>query len=149
VNWKKQGMWVGAALLVAAAGAQAGEFAVSCQYKNDNLQKCASVVSDLVTDKFVAKFPANRFQIFIYSNIMDFSNGGYSAYAVAGVIPKGSGQFPIRRFANTSINGSDKRFSAVDLANTELEVYRAAVKALMDQCEISPACDVYVPRDSK
>jgi len=125
----------------------AGEFSVSCSYKNDNLQKCASVISDVVTDKFVAKYPAARYQIFVHSYIFGFTDGGYSAYAVAGVIPRNSGQFPLRTFSSTSINGTSNKFGAVDLAKYELDVYRSAAKSLMEQCEISANCDVYSPRE--
>ncbi|QDZ29349.1 hypothetical protein [Noviherbaspirillum sp. UKPF54] len=140
---------VAVASLLATQIAYAGDFNVACSYKNDNLQRCASVIADIVTDKFIAKFPATKYQIFVHSNIMSFTNGGYSAYAIAGVVPKNSGQFPMNRFANTNINGTDKKFSAVELANYELETYRSAVKSLMEQCEISPSCDVYIPRETK
>lgn len=126
--------------------ALASDFSVTCSFKNDNLEKCASVISDIVSDKFIAKYPANRFQIFIHSNVMGYPVGGYSAYAIAGVIPRNSAHFPANRFETTDINGTDRKFSWVELANIELKVYRTAVQALMDQCEISPACDVYIAR---
>ncbi|MCP4348649.1 MAG: hypothetical protein GY795_24485 [Desulfobacterales bacterium] len=121
----------------------AGKFSVSCSYKNDSLQKCASIISDIVTEKFTAKFPATHFQIFVHSSVMGFTNGGYSAYAIAGVIPKNSNQFPNRTFSSTSINGTVKKFTAIQLSNIEMETYRSAVQNFMDQCEISPNCDVY------
>lgn len=139
----------GAVSLLTSQLAFAGGFSVFCSYKNDNLQKCANVVADIVTDKFVAKFPVAKFQIFVHSNIHSYTNGGYTAYAVAGVVPYGSAQFPVRTFSNSSTNGTDRRFTAVELANEELSVYRAAVTNLMEQCEISPSCDVYRAWDKK
>lgn len=136
---------VGAGLFLAQS-AFAGEFSVFCSYNNDNIQKCASVIADLVTDKFIAKYPISKYQIFVHSDIHSYSDGGFAAYAVAGVIPKDSAQFPARVFSNSNINGGSTKYSRVQLANTELETYRAAVKNLMEQCEISPACDVYTPR---
>lgn len=138
-----------AALLAVARPAFAGEFSVNCFYKNENLKKCASAVSDIVTDKFTRTYPNTRFEIFAHSNIIGFSNGGYSAYAVTGVIPKNSGEFPLSTFSSTNINGSDTRFNQIELANIELKVYRAAVQNLMEQCEISPNCDVYMARQSR
>lgn len=132
--------------LFATQMASAGDFRVSCSYKSDNIQRCANIVSDIVTKKFTDKYPSTKFEIFVHSNITGFTNGGYSAYAVAGVVPTGSGQFPIRRFSSTTINGTDKKFSAVDLARTELETYRSAVQSLMDACEISADCNVYSGR---
>lgn len=127
-------------------GAVAGQFSVSCSYENDNIQECAQVVSDIITDKFTAKFPATKYQIFVHSNIHSYTNGGYAAYAVTGVIPKGSDQFPARYFATTRTNRTDERFTTVQLAEQELENYRSAVKELMEKCEISPTCDVYNQR---
>jgi|SRR5690606_20525601 len=132
--------------LSALSGAHAGEFSVFCSYKNDNLTKCASVISDIVTDKFIAKYPASKYQIFLYSNIHSFTNGGYSAYAISGVIPRGSAMFPVRYYSSTSINGGDKIFGAVQLAEFERDIYRTAAKSLMEACEISPNCDVYQER---
>lgn len=138
-----------AAFLFSANLASAGEFSVACSYTNDNLQKCASAISDIVTDKFIEKFPATKYQIFVHSDILGFTDGGYSAYSISGVIPKNSAQFPLNRFSSTKINRSNKKFSAVELANVELETFRSAVNSLMEQCEISPTCDVYTGKDKK
>jgi len=128
------------------SGALAGEFSVNCSYNNDNLQECANLVTDIVTDKFTAKFPATKYQIFVHSNVHSYTNGGYAAYAVAGVVPKRSGQFPKRAFSASNINRGNESFSRVQLAEKELETYRDAVRNLMEQCDISPTCDVYSPR---
>lgn len=133
-------------LSLVASYATAGEFKVSCSYKNDNLQGCATHIADLVSDKFIHRFPATKFAIFVHSDIGSFSNGGFSAYAVSGVIPGKSSEFPKRRFSNYSSNTLEKRFTAVELAELELKVFREAVRNLMEQCEISPNCDVYSPR---
>lgn len=138
-----------AIFLLTAQASHSGEFSVTCSYTNDNIGKCASVLTDLVTDKFIAKFPSTKYEIFVHSNMLSFSDGGFASYAVAGVVLRNSGQFPLNRFSSTKINGTDKNFNAVDLANYELQVYRSAVKSLMDQCEISPDCNVYIPRKQK
>ena len=139
---------IAAALCLSAlhGAASAGEFSVFCSYKNDNLERCADAVSDIVTDKFTAKFPSSQYQIFLHSNIHHYTNGGFGAYAVAGVIPRGSAMFPVRTFSATSINGTDKNFGAIEQAGIERDVYRSAAKSLIDACEVSPSCDVYVKR---
>jgi hypothetical protein len=132
-----------AALAIVAVPARAGDFNVFCSYTNENLQKCAAVVSDIVTDKFTQKFPATKFQVFVHSHMQAFTDGGYAAYAVAGVIPKGSGEFPDYRVSTTNIDGTSKMFSGVQLAEIEKSNYRSAVRALMEKCEISPSCEIY------
>ena len=126
--------------------ANAGEFSVFCTYQNNNLSKCAGIISDIVTDKFTIKFPASKFQIFVHSNIHNYTNGGYAAYALAGVAPRGSGIFPVQYYSKTAVNGTDVVFNTVQLAELELQNYRSAVQNLMNACEISPACDVYTSR---
>ncbi|MCK7499002.1 MAG: hypothetical protein MZW92_57225 [Comamonadaceae bacterium] len=130
------------------ATAAAGTFRVACSYENDNLSKCASVVSDIVTDKFIAKFPSDRYSIFVHSDIHSYSNGGYVAYAVTGVVPTGSSQFPIRRFSATTLE-REKRADRAKLGEVELENFRDAVKQLMDHCDLSPDCDIYIPSKRK
>lgn len=129
--------------LASAQAAFAGEFSVSCSYTNDNLSKCASNISDIVSDKFIAKFPATQFAIFVHSYASSFTNGGFSTYAVAGVIKKNSGQFPNRTFSSVMVNSNDKEVGRIELAKKELENYRSAVQYLMDACELSPNCDIY------
>lgn len=132
----------------ASASVYAGAFNVVCSYSNDNLSACADVVSDIVTDKFLARFPNQTFSIFVHSDIHSYSNGGYVAYAVAGVVPKGSSQFPIRKFSSSTLE-RQKRGDTLTLANVEKENFRDAVKQLMDQCEVSPNCEVYIPRTAR
>lgn len=124
---------------------QAGEFNVSCSYKFDTLSRCGDVVSDIVTDKYLAKFPAKKFDIFVHSDIHSYSNGGYVAYAVAGVVPTATDQFPHKRFSSTIIS-KEKRADQIELAEVEKENFRIAVKQLMDSCEISPTCDIYIQK---
>ena len=133
---------------LAAAPAHAGAFNVMCSYNSENLSACADIVSDIVTDKFPAKFPNQAFTIFVHSDIHSYSAGGYVAYAVAGVVPKGSSQFPVLRFSSSKLE-RQKRGDVLTLANVERENFRDAVKQLMDQCEVSPTCDIYIPRAAK
>ncbi|MGQ0710480.1 MAG: hypothetical protein ACT4NV_12105 [Rhodoferax sp.] len=125
--------------------AHAGEFNVACSYDNENIEECAKIISDVVTDKFTSKFPASRFSIFVHSSVHAYSRGGYVAYAVAGVVPRGSGEFPVRYFSSSAMNG-EKRVDGLELSKIELENYRDVVRQLMNKCEIAQACDVYVPR---
>lgn len=131
---------------LSSASIIAGEFNVACSYRNSNLDHCADVISDLVTDKFIAHYPAKRFQIFVHSNIYKFTDGGFSSFAIAGVVPLNSGEFPIARYSSTNANSSNEQFSGLQLADFELKTYRQAVTTLMEECELSPTCDVYTAR---
>lgn len=132
-------------ILLASSPTKAGEFSIDCSYKFDMLSRCAEVISDIVTDKYIAKFPSNKFSIFVHSDIHAYSNGGFVAYAVAGVVPIASYQFPRKRYATTTME-REKRVGQLILAEVEKENFRDVVKQLMDDCEISTSCDVYVPK---
>lgn len=136
------------ALILVAAAAQAGPFRMVCSYQYESLSKCAEMTNDIVTERFTAKFPADRFTIFVHSDLHSYSNGGYVAYAVAGVVPTGSLQFPLRRYSTTTFE-RERRADHLRLAEVEKENFRDAVKQLMDKCDLSPTCDVYVPRTNK
>ena len=140
---------LGLLLTFCATGTADDKFSVACSIKNENLSRCALLVADIVTAKFTARFPSTSYEIFAHSNIQEFSNGGFSAYAIVGVIPRNSGQFPLRTYSSTTIDGSGKIYSLVELSEIELRVYRQAVSNMMERCEISPKCDIYKSRDAK
>lgn len=87
-------------LLAMAQPAVAGEFSVRCAYVNQNLDNCASSIKDIVTDKFTEKYRSDKYQIFVHSYVTGYSNGGFTSYAVTGVVLKGSNDFPLRRFSS-------------------------------------------------
>ncbi|MCK7497753.1 MAG: hypothetical protein MZW92_48575 [Comamonadaceae bacterium] len=64
---------------------------------------------------------------------------------MTGVIPTGSSQFPIRRFSATTLEKREACRSSPKLGEVELENFRDAVKQLMDHCDLSPDCDIYIP----
>lgn len=135
---------VASALLLVGPVAIAGNFQAHCFYGSPNLSDCAKLIRDLVPDKFTEKFPATNWKIVVISEVHSYTNGGFAAFAVAGVSPAGVSQIPLNRFSATSINGSDKRFSKTELAEQELDVVRRAVSNLMQECELNPKCDVFV-----
>lgn len=126
-----------------------GTFATTCAFEHLAPSRCTPSVADLVTAKFTRHFPAAQFELFLHAKTFSFSNGGYSAYGVAGVVPRDSGQFPARRLAATAIDTSERVPSVLELADLELGVVRQAVKNLMDQCELSPDCDLYRPFEGR
>jgi hypothetical protein len=134
-----------AALLAVPAVARAGDFVTTCNFQSDALKDCGSNFADIVTDRFIERFPADRFEIFVFSNVTAFDEGGMIAYAAVGVVPLGSHQFPQLRFLTSRAGAEDKRYTAAELGENERDVARDAVQSLMDQCAKTEACAVYAP----
>jgi hypothetical protein len=104
-------------------------------------------ISDLVSDKFIAKFPATKYSITVIYDFHTYTDGGGVGFAVAGVTPrnqdasKGWYYAPYHRYTSTrrmtgqSINSYKKN-------ELTIEVIRQAVELLMAECDKSPTCDV-------
>jgi len=81
----------------------AGEF--KCHAFGDS--GCAHLINDVVTDKFIDKFPAKKYEIVVIYQFQIYSDGGGVGYAVAGVAPVLEGQYangalvPKVRFVST------------------------------------------------
>ncbi|WP_010105099.1 hypothetical protein [Verminephrobacter aporrectodeae] len=77
--------------------ASAGEFVIASY---GNVQ--AKDVQDLVTDGFTARFPADAWEIFIYSTAFTMKRRGQAiCHAIVGVIPRRTYQFPRHHFSIT------------------------------------------------
>jgi hypothetical protein len=124
--------------------ANAGQFGTHCFHESDAIAKagCAHLLSDIVTDKFTAKYPATKFEIFVTSYSDKLTNGGYFAYAVAGVIPRSElDLFPKQRVNRMllEVNGDP---TPAQLGEQEEKAIRSAVGSLMKFCEALPTCDL-------
>ena len=135
------------AMIAAPATACAGEFNSTCHFSSEALSACGENFSDLVTDRFIERFPADRYELFIYSMAAPFDEGGMVAHAVAGVVPLDSHQFPQLRFQSSRTGDNSVVYSAAELGQNELEVARNAVKQLMETCDETAACEVFLARE--
>lgn len=114
---------------------------------------CSKHIEDLVTDKFTAKFPIEKFTIVTVYEFQTHSDGGGVGYAIAGVVPKISdpekygnlGLFPTRRFATTRrVTGNEVKPG--QKTQHELEIMRRAVELMMAACDREPDCNIMETR---
>lgn len=118
-----------AALMMLYAGlANAGEF-VTANYGNTKVKD----FQDLVTRDFTARFPADSWELFIYSEAFTMSRSGQAiCNAIVGVVPKGGHQFPRRQFKMTkTATVKPGRWNEAEALDFETECVRAAIDNMM------------------
>src|SRR4051812_18917824 len=49
--------------------------------------ECKGLFSDLLTQKFLARFPSDKWEIFVYADTYPFGDGKATSQAVVGVVP--------------------------------------------------------------
>lgn len=135
------------ALLASPVAGRAGEFNTTCNFATDALAACGDNFGDVVSERFTERFPADKYQLFVYSNVETNPAGDMLAYAVAGVVLKGSHDFPKQRFQTSRVRGKGE-YDADALGEEELGVARDAVAFLMETCGQTPDCAVYAPWDA-
>lgn len=120
-------LFVSVALLCAGL-ANAGEF-VTANYGNTKVKD----FQDLVTRDFTARFPADSWELFIYSEAFTMSRSGQAiCNAIVGVVPKGGHQFPRRQFKMTkTATVKPGRWNEAEALDFETECVRAAIDNMM------------------
>lgn len=112
---------------------------------------CAEHIRDLVTDKFTARFPYQKYEIVAIYDMQLMSNGGGVGFAIVGVSPKlsdskrslGNGSLmPSRRFTSTSRVAAGERINPYQRTKYEISDLRDAVEAMMEACEREASCNV-------
>ena len=116
-----------------------------------NVPKCSDSISDIVTEKFMARFPSDKWRIVIFSEAHHYSDGTAVAFSLAGVAPRTLAadgklftQFPANRFTRSF--KTDGSVSTREVHRLELQLLRSAVEDLMAECDRQPRCDVYTPQ---
>jgi hypothetical protein len=106
----------------------AGEF-FTANYGNTKVKD----FQDLVTPDFTARFPADSWDLFIYSEAFTMSRSGQAiCNAIVGVVPKGGHQFPRRQFKMTkTATVKPGRWNEAEALDFETECVRAAIDNMM------------------
>lgn len=102
-------------------------------------------LSDLVTDKFTEKYPYNKWTIYVQTSTGNSNSDGSALYFVSvGVGPTNlNGIQPANRtWENISRDAKTVNVSVRDKKPYIVEVVRAQVLRMMDECEKSPNCDI-------
>lgn len=137
------------AILVSLACISVSSFAAGsfyCRAYGD--AGCSEHLGDVVTDKFIARFPDSKYEIVVVSNYEPYSNGGGVGFAIAGVSPRSAkseygnfGFMPARRFIATQRN-TGKAIDPYQKTTFEVDLVRKAVQAMMEACDRDKNCDI-------
>ena len=134
-------------LLFAATSASAdvGNFHMRCFFEHN---KCAALIRDIVSDRFTVRYPADQWQIVVIASVHRFSNGGGTAFAVAGVSPRSRndqqpGIVPSYRFSSVVNDPGPLQLTSRQALNELEEAIRGAVENMMTACETSPECRLH------
>ena len=116
-------------LAACAATASAGDF-VTSNYGHVSVK----AFEDLVTADFTARFPADTWAVFVYSDAFTMNRTGQAVCnAIVGVVPRGSNQFPRRQFTTTrTATVKPGRWNDAEALDFETECVRAAIGSMMD-----------------
>lgn len=135
---------VAAALVAASQAAMGGEFYYISR-GSLNVADLDGKINDLVSDKFTKRYSHKSWGIYIYADTANAGNDGSAlAFASVGVAKKGlAGLQPASRaFSYLVRDPAIKNATLVQKKPLLIEQVRGALRALMDECEKSPNCDI-------
>lgn len=132
--------WLAATIALAMPlASHAGRYV--CQGYGDN--GCAEHISDLVTDEFTQRYPADKFKLVVVYAFIPYSDGGGVGYAMAGISPqlKANGIdfaiIPKQRYSWTT-RRSGPYVGPREKNELEVGLIRGAVENLMESCRKGP-----------
>ena len=122
-----------------SATASAGSFSYRCQTD----VSCDSLFSDIVTDKYVKYYPADKWQIYVLTSMAHYSDGMASGTAIVGVRPirkDNLNVLPANRFFRNGYRANVE--NAYALNDFEKELIRNAVTDMMAKCNEQQKCQI-------
>jgi hypothetical protein len=105
--------------------------------------ECQGLFNDLVTQKFLARFPSDKWQIFVYADTYPFGDGKATSQAVVGVVPMSKERFIyFPNQTSSHIVTTPRLSSGYDKQDIERKTIRRAIEKLMASCNELKNCDL-------
>jgi len=105
--------------------------------------ECKELYSDLVTEKFLARFPPDKWEIFVHADTYAFGDGKATSHAIVGVVPISREKFAyFPNQTSSHIVTTPRISSAYDKQDVERKTIRRAVGNLMANCNERKNCDL-------
>ena len=105
--------------------------------------ECKGLFNDLLTDKFLLRFPSEQWQIFVYADTYVFGDGKATSQAVVGVVPASKEKFAYFPNQTSSHIVTTPRLSnGYDKDEVERKTIRRAIEKLMASCKEQKNCDL-------
>jgi hypothetical protein len=105
--------------------------------------ECKGLFNDLLTDKFLLRFPSDKWEIFVYADTYVFGDGKATSQAVVGVIPiskENYAYFPNQ--TSSHIVTTPRLSNGYDKQDVERKTIRRAIEKLMVTCNELKNCDL-------
>ncbi|MGZ3239864.1 MAG: hypothetical protein ACXWIN_02560 [Burkholderiaceae bacterium] len=105
--------------------------------------ECKGLFNELLTDKFLDRFPPDKWEIFVYADTYAFGDGKAISQAVVGVVPISKEKFVYFPNQTSSHIVTTPRLSkGYDQEDVERKTIRRAVEKLMASCNEQKNCDL-------
>jgi hypothetical protein len=105
--------------------------------------ECKGLFNDLVSQKFLARFPAEKWEIFVYADTYVFGDGKATSQAVVGVVPISNEKFAyFPNQTSSHIVTTPRLSSGYDKQDVERKTIRRAIEKLMASCNEQKNCDL-------
>lgn len=105
--------------------------------------ECKGLFNDLLTEKFLKRFPADQWAIFVYADTYVFGDGKATSQAVVGVVPISKEKFAyFPNQTSSHIVTTPRLSSAYGKQDVERKTIRRAVEKLMASCDAVKNCDL-------
>lgn len=105
--------------------------------------ECKGLFNELVTDKFLARFPPDKWEIFVYADTFVFGDGKATSQAVVGVVPISKEKFVyFPNQTSSHIVTTPRLGTGYDKQDVERKTIRRAVEKLMVSCNEQKNCDL-------
>ena len=96
-----------------------------------------------MTEKFIARFPPDKWTIFVYADTYPFGDGKATSQAVVGVVPISKEKFIyFPNQTSSHIVTTPRLSSGYDKQDVERKTIRRAVEKLMASCNEVKNCDL-------
>jgi hypothetical protein len=103
--------------------------------------ECKGLFNDLFTDKFVLKYPADKWEVFVHADTYELGDKRATSHAIAGMVPLSKekfGYFP--QHTSSHLSTTPRLSSAYDKQDVERKTIRRAIERLMKMCDETKDC---------
>lgn len=128
------------AILLITNNSFAGTFRYACGASEVN---CDGLFNDIVTDKYIAHYPAEKFEIFVYSKNVPYSDGSGVTQTIVGVVERNNSTYT--HFPNswwTRTDYFENMGNAYKKTERLQQSVRTAIQNMMAACQDSPNCKI-------
>lgn len=138
------GVWFSVvALLFSSKVSAENIYPMSCHAVTTPLaNECGRLFQEVITPKFMAKYPAKSFELFVHAHTTNFKDGTKVIQVTTGVVRRGRNEFPGRRYNNAVILDPVRSHTPEYISASEIDAARRTIRVIM--ADLERGIDAYV-----